>query len=129
MPRFADDDEQFGGAFSVETRPGIWESLRSYVEWEYARSGDPRDRMMRHEHGQGGVCSRGCYQPSGDPEHRAVRMLADYDAGQPIVVPHHIASGQRWTGNGWSEPEFELPWDAKDVRHVLVDADGTVRPA
>ncbi|OFJ55304.1 hypothetical protein [Mycolicibacterium grossiae] len=67
--------------------------------------------------------------PSSDPDHPAVRRLVDYEAGLPIVVPHHIACGQQWTGNGWTEPVFDLPWKAKTVRRVRVTADDRISAA
>lgn len=130
MPRYADDDG-YGGGRDAEHRSGMFASLRDWVESEYARSGDPRDRYRPHDDGHGNCGGAGgeCAMPSSDPEHPAVRRLSDYDAGQPVVVPYDVACGRRWAGSGWTDPVFELPWDAKTVRHVLVAADDTVTPA
>ncbi|TDO15014.1 hypothetical protein EV580_3154 [Mycobacterium sp. BK086] len=129
MPRYVDDAE--GGAEFVASVPGIYASLLPWAESEYARSGDPRWRYS-HDDGAGGTCRGDADCVHGDPppnpkSSKRLRLEA-LTAGWPVRVSHWIASGRRWRGpDGWSGPEFSLPWDERVAPFVTVSADDTVR--
>lgn len=131
MPRYVLDGaaapDEAGGVV-----PGIYAALLPWAREEYARSGDPRWRYC-HPDGEGGVCrgGHGCEHVGPPPNPRSVRkrLLDAAEAGESVVVPMHIARGERWGGTRWSAPLFKLPWAPKEVHHVWVTADDRVTPA
>lgn len=130
MPRYvlgASEDPDTGVVV-----PGIYASLLPWAEKEYAKSGDPRWRYC-HDDGQGGMCRRGPGCGHGDPPPKPQssqgRMLEALKAGQSVVVSNWVASGHRWLGTKWSEPQFALPWDRRAVRNVRVSPEDQVSPA
>ncbi|SDC26081.1 hypothetical protein SAMN04488581_0405 [Mycolicibacterium neoaurum] len=131
MPRYVDAEDD--GPDFAEVRPGIYASLLPWAQWEYARSGDPRWRRG-HSDGVGGWCGGGQGCDHGDPpprpESSQKQLLDALEAGEPVVVPTWIARGRRWDepSSSWTAPVFELPW-GREVHHVRVTADDTVRPA
>ena len=128
MPIYLDDDED-DPDYEVSV-PGIYVSLLPWAQDEYARSGDPRWRF-NHDDGEGGRCHGGPACSHGDPPPNPVRRqtLTALEAGDPVVVSSWIARGHRWVSDGWSEPLFELPWDAGIVRQVRVTSADYASPA
>ena len=107
-------------------RPDVYQSLLDWQRDEYARGRYVDPRWKVHHRGE---------EPP--PEVRLPHPLLDaLEAGEPVVVSTWDASGRRWTGNGWSEPVFELPWDVpgfqaagrRGVPHAKVSQDDSVRP-